>query len=237
MLWAAPCYMKTPALVLLLLANAAVGSVVLLPEIRTTGTGPAVAPRLTNITSQTERVVNLDNRTDLTPGVPVKVTVVFDAHFIWSNTFKYDAGRLELSSTVVLRLMIGAETSETGSTFYADYGVVPGSDTSVSGTLLGPELPCMSMVVPWSADLSQARLELSQSSSITGTNAYLLLSTVSVGCFENGPRFAAVLESIPEPGAVSLLGVVAGGWLGRRRRCGKGQDASRGWAGGMRPMC
>lgn len=211
--------MKILVTLLYVFCNIAAGSVVLLPEISTSWEASQIPPRLASIFTETETTVNLDSRADLIPGLPVRITIVSDANFIWGGTFCYDAGRLEISSTASLRLIVGTETNLTSSFFHNDYGVVPSDDSACpGGFILGPALPAFELIVPWSADLSQTRFVLSQHSTISGSDAYFLRSSVHVGFFQNNPRFSAILESIPEPGQSSLLSLGILYLLSLRRR-------------------
>jgi hypothetical protein len=93
------------------------GSVVL-PDFQTVWSAGLTPPSRSQVLSQTEQIVSLDDRTGLTPGAPIRITVTTSDHFLWVGGFCYDVGRLEVTSTPTLRLLIGESTSFVTSTLY-----------------------------------------------------------------------------------------------------------------------
>jgi hypothetical protein len=166
--------------------------------------------------------VNLNDRTGLTPGSPIKITVTTGEHFLWLLSFRYAAGNLELTSTPTLSLIIGSETAAVSNVLYQNFGIVPSDSpgTEVAGFINGPRLGALELVVPWSANLSGAQLRLSQTSAIIGTAATLTSSSVNVSpglVQSSSSQFQFSLVSIPEPSGLVLL-PVAGLLAARRRR-------------------
>jgi hypothetical protein len=208
----------------LLCSQYAQAASVSLPNLTTSTSGNSGS-----LASQNQWSVDLNDRSGLTPGAPIVITVSTSEHFLWIMSFSYGVGNLSMSNAAALAMTVGTQVAVTSQTLTQDFGFVSessglgGPAGSVGGYLVGSGLSVLTLTVPWSADLSSVGLRLSQSASITGTTATLHSSLLNIsGGFaqSTSSNFTYQLASlpIPEPGSVGLLSFLAF-VVASRRRC------------------
>ena len=210
--------------------SAASGAEVLVTTL-TTG-GSLLSPgNPANVVSNTLINVPLD-KSSLTPGQPIRITVSGSSEVLWVGGFVYGAGSLEISLKARLSAILGANTAFSEITFgqpevvvTEGAGIGPMPETSaVVGFITGSILPEFHLDVPWETDLSAFQLNFAQDSTITGnqagfTNSALSVAGIAVGASGFTGSVAPLrltLSSIPEPSGVCLL--LGAFSLGMRRK-------------------
>jgi len=166
----------------------------------------AVLPGSTAV-SQSQVSRNLNNRTGLTPGAPILITVRSTDPFAWAGSLNYNPGTLTISIAATLSLIIGADTASTTVSVVNIFpDIVEGSDgTPVSGFLRSSSVFEFSLVVPWEADLTTAVFSLSQNSTLTGTSAGTFAASTVMAAGQSVGPVNIETSSIPEPKSSAFL--------------------------------
>jgi hypothetical protein len=220
--------MKLPALSVFAFLTASVSAgTISLPDFGTTWKGNGTYQ--SHVESMNQWTVNLDDRSGLTPGAPIKITVTTSDQFLWLGSFRLSDGPLSFTTKASLGLIVGEDSGSVTSTLFQDFGVVTGSsgepNTGVSdivGYMMGPGLPALELVVPWSADLTNAIIRLSQVSDISGTGNAYGQSGLHVSGGQSASQstsFTVSFTSIPEPTSSFTLILGLSALSLTRRRC------------------
>lgn len=204
--------MKLPALsVFAFLTASSSAETISLPDFGTNWKGNGTYQ--SHVESMNQWTVNLDDRSGLTPGAPIKITVTTSDQFLWLGSFRLSDGPLSFTTKASLGLIVGGDSGSVTSTFFQDYGVVTGNGggpgvSDIVGYMTGPGLPALELIVPWSADLTNAIIRLSQVSDISGTgNAYgqSELHVSGSQAASQSTSFTVSFTSIPEPASSFTL--------------------------------
>jgi|GEM_PF-5298108 len=184
-------------------------------------------PGQAQVTSEQIFEIDLDNRSGLTPGMPIQITVSSPDRFLWLGGFHLVAGPTTISSEAKLTLNLGGESQTVTANLFEDFGDLPpynnGQGGVVSdpvGYIQGDVLPDLVFTVPWDSDLTQAQFTFEQESEITGEGQYFNQSSVSLtgGTVEGSSQLQVSLETVPEPGSASFLALAGFALLAKRRR-------------------
>ena len=175
------------------------------------------------IHSSADHSVDLSNKSGLTPGQNILVTLAASDAPIYYSSFQPTGGAFSYNVTETLSLIIGGNTffsSVVISVFAAN--VIPDSGTShVVGFQIGDLFDVVAVSVPWNTDLSAVTVRLSQDGIISG--GYFVGNNASGvdGLIAGGTRLQNLsmqLTSVPEPGALLLFFMGGTGLALRRRR-------------------
>lgn len=213
--------MKLLRIACLLISSTASGAITLLPAPATIWTAPQ-APYPSHVVSESETVVSLDERSGLSPGLPIRITLAGGENFLWLIGFCSSEGFLEFSSHATVRLMIGLYSAQAASTIIWNGNFIP-PDPNTScpvAFVAGRTMPPLEVIVPWDTDLSQARFVISQDAIVSGSNARFYSSAIHLySSRSDGAVIPATVEltSVPEPEPFVMLFLTVALRLRRRR--------------------
>ena len=166
-------------------------------------------PGQSQVTSNDDFTVNLDDRAGLIAGLPIQITVSSPDQFLWVGGFHLDGGFTAISSTAKLSLLLGGESAEVSADLLEDFGDLgdlsnEGNVSDPVGYVTGPVLPELVLTVPWGTGLTNAVFTFSQDSEITGAGNVFNFSGVylSGGTAAGQSSIAFSLQSVPEPSSV-----------------------------------
>ncbi len=224
--------MKLPvisALLFVLSSPLIPAAVIQLPNLSTSWAGNGLPPFPTRVVSNTEIPVNLDDRSGLTPGLPVRLTLTPGFQPVWIGGFCVGAGPAGMTVAGYLRLIVGSESVTAPLSLFqnltSDMGLCP------VGIVYGEVALPLTLVVPWSADLASARLEVAQDATITGNTAHFTSSGLHIlpgSSAAQGESLSMSLTSVPEPAAAPFLFLTVMALRRRKRAMGCGAPAPAG---------
>lgn len=208
------------------LCSSAGAGIISLPDFSTKWNGGG--ERQSHVASSDQWSASLDDRSGLTAGAPIRITVTTADQFMWLGSFDLQNGELTITNEATLAILLGGQTVSVKSLLVENFGNVtsegnptnPNSATTdVAGYMYGPGLPALEIVVPWSTDLSKAVFVFSQVSDISTGRGFSTSGLVvrGVGAVNESATFAVRLTSVPEPSSALLLGGVLLLTAARRR--------------------
>jgi hypothetical protein len=169
-------------------------------------------PYVSSIESTASITVDLSNLTGLTPGADIKITFSTADPLFWVGMWRADAGQVTLNYDATFTLTVGSH-AVSSSPAWSPFGPVEfdGLFIPVAGWEMGPVPASFSLAVPWGTDLSNVTIALTDRISITGPNAGIENSGLSLN------SLTLTTTSIPEPSAAILTLLSAAALLRRRR--------------------
>ena len=149
----------------------------------------------------------------LTPGADMRITFSTADPLFWTGLWEADTGSVTLSYSATLTLAVGSQ-SVSASPPWAPFGPVDfdGAFSPVAGFEMGPVPDSFTLTVPWGTDLTHVTLTLTDRFALTGPNAGIELSGLSLDSFT-----LTTTSAVPEPGTGLLMIVSAAVMLSRRR--------------------
>ena len=175
------------------------------------------------IHSSTDHSVDLSNKSSLTSGQNILVTLAASEAPIYYSSFQPTGGAFSYQVTETLSLIIGGQTFSSSvviSMFAADVTPAPGT-SHVVGYQIGDFFDVVAVSVPWNTDLSAVTVRLSQDGIISG-GFFAGSNSVGVdGLIAGGTRLqnlALQLTSVPEPTALLYVFIGSLCVVWRRKR-------------------
>lgn len=168
------------------------------------------APGVPSASGNTLFTYNINNRSDLVAGLPIRVT--FDMPQLAGGYSLWAQSNGTFRDAFTITALLGSETVSVSSTFEAPFtGAPPGGSTLGSMTVVfnGP----FSLTVPWETDLTALSIMLNQQASVDGEGNGITLAGGA------GPMTIAT-QSVPEPSAPILAASAGLLTAGRRRSAG-----------------
>ncbi len=159
------------------------------------------------------------NRTGLTPGRPIQITVTGASNVLWVGGFRYGAGPLQIDIKAKLTALVGSEFSGFSEITFGLPRTTVNNDlpsdgaaisNEVAGYMEGSLLPNIQLEVPWETDLTTFRLRFDQDATITGSGASFFASSITTSASianESAGPLRLSLVSVPEPTATVCLAV------------------------------
>src|SRR5688572_18533337 len=90
-------------------------------SITTTTTAANGGDRPTSLSSLGTHTANLDDRTGLTPGAPILLTLLAETPALWTGGFGYQPGELRVDIAATLKMFAGADSIGDGITWGATF--------------------------------------------------------------------------------------------------------------------
>jgi hypothetical protein len=168
-------------------------------------------PGVASVTDDKQFTYNINDRSDLTPGLPILVT--FNVPQLSAQTYSvWVQNTGTFRDTFTVSALLGGSTGSVISSTHVSLFQGSGTGTNVPGGMLSVTFPGpFSFTVPWETDLTALSMTVRQMASIDGAGNGITMAGA-------GGLLTITTQSVPES-SVGILAAAAGMLLiGKRKR-------------------
>lgn len=210
-----PLWFILAVILVILLTRRTSAATVETGTVNTGFTVTSVPPRVTSISQSTTVTLDLSDLGGLIPGSDIDVQFTTASEIEWLGSFGANDGALTLQFQARLALTIGSFSTFQDTTWSVGPADFMNPGGPITGYTYSPVPSSFTLTVPWGTDLSEVDLTLTDFFSLTGSDPFILDSSLKLPA-----ATLTTTSAVPEPG-VFAMSAFAALTLFRRRSAGR----------------